>query len=450
MRSAVALNAGGMVDSRARSDAAASARAAGLLSIVGLGVGAANLLFNVIVARFGGVDAYGGASVLLAMVTGAGFLALGLQYAMARQAAMRAVDLHMVRRIMIRRAGRWSIVVLAALAAAPALSSFLHLTSVLPAVTAVVLIAVVIVSAVPMGILIGQRRFGAVALLMAVPAMVRLALIVPLGHMRDIVLGALVASAVPLLAMLTAALVIVGRTRNGDGTEPGAVRVVDTATGQGIVSDGVVGAVLATTIWATWSLPMVFGRHALQPSEASNLSAAQLIAGGVILVTGSVVTAFFPSIVRGRARGTVLIGFLATIGLALAGDAVLVGLLPELAPKLYGTKFSTPASLMAALSVSLLAVTTANYLLWVTRALQRLLLPTAVGCALAVLVEMTLGALWHPGAVVLAFEPAVAVLIGLGAGCIAALAPSLSRPGNIAMLAAPAEPGGTSRPRAGR
>ena len=59
--------------------------------------------------------------------------------------------------------------------------------------------------------------------------------------------------------------------------------------------------------------------------------------------------------------------------------AVLVGLVPELAPRLYGTKFSTPASLMAALSFSLLAVTTANYLLWVARALQRLLLPTAVG-----------------------------------------------------------------------
>src|SRR5207302_853968 len=125
------------------------------------------------------------------------------------------------------------------------------------------------------------------------------------------------------------------------------------------VSDGIVGAVLATSIWATWSLPMVFARHDLRPSEASDLSAAQLVAGGVILVTGSVVTAFFPSIVRGRARGTVLTGLLATVGLALAGAAVLIGLLPEIAPRLYGTTFSTPASLMAALGVSLLAVTTA-------------------------------------------------------------------------------------------
>jgi hypothetical protein len=420
------------------------------LSVVGLGAGAANLLFNVIVARYGGVDAYGGASVLLAMVTGAGFLALGLQFAMARQAATRAMDLHTVRRIIVRRAGWWSIMALAALAAAPVISSFLHLSGMLPAMTAVVLVAVVIVTAVPTGILIGQRRFGAVAVLMALPAVVRLALIVPLAHTHDIVLGALVASAVPLLATLTAALVIVGRTGKRDGTDLGAVRAVDIPAGRGIVSDGVAGAVLATAIWATWSLPMVFGRHDLRPSEASDLSAAQLIAGGVILVTGSVVTALFPSIVRGRARGAVLTGLLATVGLALAGAAVLVGLVPELAPRLYGTKFSTPASLMAALSFSLLAVTTANYLLWVARALQRLLLPTAVGCALAVLVEMTLGALWHPGAVVLAFEPGVAVLVGLGAGCTAALAPSLSRSRSIVMPASPAQRGGISHPRASR
>src|SRR5437016_1191629 len=62
-------------------------RAAGLLTIAGIGVGAANLLFNVLVARSGGVAAYGGTGALLAFGTGAGFLALGLQYGVARRIA---------------------------------------------------------------------------------------------------------------------------------------------------------------------------------------------------------------------------------------------------------------------------------------------------------------------------------------------------------------------------
>lgn len=450
MRSAVALNVGETVDSGARSETAATTWVAGLLTIVGLGVGAANLLFNVVVARYGGVAAYGGASVLLAMVTGAGFLALGLQYAMARHAATRGMDLRMVWRTMVRRAWRWGMIAFAALAVAPAISSFLHLTSVLPAVTAVLLVAVVIVTAVPTGVLIGQRRFGAVALLMALPAVVRLALVFPLGRMHDVVLGALLASAVPLLAALIAAWVLVYRAGTRADTAAASDRAIDASAGQGIVSDGIVGAVLATTIWATWSLPLLFGRHDLRPSEASDLSAAQLVAGGVVFVTGSVVTAFFPSIVRGRARGTVLTGLLATVTLALAGGGVLVGLLPELAPRLYGTRFATPASLMAALSVSLLAVTTANYLLWVARALQRLLLPTAVGCALALVVETGLGAVWHPGAIVLAVEPGVALLVGLGAACTAALLLSPSRSRRLVMSAPATEHGGISHPRASR
>lgn len=429
MSSAVALTAVEDTEAEyARAETASATRAAGLLTVAGLAVGAANLLFNVVVARSGGIAAYGGIGALLALVTGGGFLAVGLQYAVARRAATTPAEPRVLLRSVARRAAPWSVTGLVAIAAAPAIASFLHLASALPAMTAVALIGVGLALAVPVGILIGHRRFGAVALVMLLPAIVRLVLAAPLGHLGDPILGALVASGVPMFAAFIGAVLLIFRSTARPNTPAPLHTVSEGDPGRGVVADGIVGALLATTIWTVWSLPLAFGRHHLGPSQASDLAVAQLVAGGVILVAGTVVTAFFPSIVRGRTTSTLFAGLLVTLALALAGAAVMVVLLPELTPRFYGAEFATPASLVAALSASLLAVAVANYLLWAARALQRLLVPTSVGCGLALLVEVGLGAGWHPAATILALEPGLALLLGLGAGGATALAQRLRRP----------------------
>ena len=407
----------------ARAEVVDATRATALLGVVSLGVSLGNLLFNVVVARSGGVSAYGGTGSLLALGTGSGFLALGVQYAVARRAATTDETPRELLGSLAKLAGPWCALALVAIAGAPVLSSFLRLSSELPVVATVMLAGIFIATAAPMGVLIGRRRFRAVALLMAMSTVLRLALAAPFGHLSDPVLGALLASVVPAAIWLLAATYMAIR-------EPGIRAAAENVGAQSrsvamsLVVEGVTGTGLATIVWSIWTLPLIIARHALGPDQASDLAAAQLSAGGVILVAGVAVTAFFPGIARHRSARMVLTGLLVSFLLALAGAGAMVAMLPGLTPRLYGSGFAAPVPLVLALGTSLVAVTIANYLLWVTRALQSCLLPTALGVALALTVEVGLALVWAPGATVLALEPALAVTSGVALGAATALAGS--------------------------
>lgn len=400
-------------------EAKAATRAAGLLAAVGIGVGMANLAFNVLVARAGGAVAYGGIGALLTLGTGGSFLASGLQYAVARRAATSHQSGRHLLASVARRVAPWVGGSLLATPCAPALSSLLHIGDARPALLSILLFAAVIAGAAPMGVLIGRRRFRALALVTAVSAVVRLTLTIPLSGMRDPTLSALVASLLAVGVGLVAATFLaigVSPTRRA-WLAPGAPPIAADA-GSGVMADGLLSGLLAGLVWAVGSSPILFGQHFLPRTVASNLAALELMASGGTLVIGAVTTAFFSAIARRRDRGIIAVGLVVTLVLALSGGGAMVVAVPVMMPRLYGAAFASTSSLVLAVAFTMVLVAMSNYLLWVCRARQRELLWTASACVLALCLEAMLGAVWHSSVVVLGLEPGIALLGGM-AGALA-------------------------------
>jgi O-antigen/teichoic acid export membrane protein len=386
--------------------------------LAGVVTGFSNLTFNILVARTGGVEAYGGMGALLVFGTMGTLLAVGLQYAVARRAALSSGRARGLLYIGLRGALPWTGIAAIGMVAAAPLASYLHLPGVLPIVLAFLLFLTVVVLAVPTGVLIGQRRFGAVAMVMLAPAFLRIMLAIPLTRHHDPIAGALTASLLPMVAAVSLAIVLALRSRPSKAVPAASDTLHDRL--DGVAADGVAGAFLAAAIWAVWSLPLLFGRHGLSAVAASALTAAELIASGIVLVAGSIATALFPSIARRRSGTAVVVGLIASIIVAFVGTTLLVTLGPTLLPRLYGPRFTTSVPLLCALSASLLLVVAANYLLWAVRALQRLALATTAAAATALSIQLGLGVLWHSSATLLALEPALAIAGGLFAGALIA------------------------------
>ena len=106
-----------------------AARAAGLLAATGFVTGVSNFAFNVLVARSGGVDSFGGTAALLSLVTIAGFIASGVQYAMARRAATwDGAPRHLIA-ASVRLMWPWAVCVLAACASVRQLAGYLGVST---------------------------------------------------------------------------------------------------------------------------------------------------------------------------------------------------------------------------------------------------------------------------------------------------------------------------------
>ena len=184
------------------------------------------------------------------------------------------------------------------------------------------------------------------------------------------------------------------------------------------------GSVLAGALWATWSLPLAYGRHALDAQAAGDFAAIQLVAGGLVLVLSPLTMAFFPTIARYRDRRTISAGLAATVGIGLAG-ALTLGLVgPWLIARLYGPDFVTSAPLALAMGVSALAVATASYCVWAARALLSHPRALVSGAVTAIAVEVALGLAVQGSPAWLAASPTLAVAAGAATVAIGVAASS--------------------------
>jgi hypothetical protein len=385
---------------------------AGVLLVAAGGVtGVLNLLFNVVVARGGGVSAYGAIGPLLMLGTVAGLLATGLQYGVARVAVLAPKPAPDLVRMAFRSVLPWVLPTLILALLAWPIAGFLHLSSPLPVLVVILLAAVSVAGAAVAGLLIGLRRFRVIAGLGVGFAVLRLGLGFLVGHGGAAVDGSVLVSVVPVLGSLLLGLVILLFVRKP--TDPADVAPPGVDSG-GIQSTGFVGALIAAGLWIIWGVPLLFSRHALNSVAAGDFAASQLLAGGIIWGTAPLVTAFYPTIVRHRHGSPILIGALGTLGVALVGLLILTAVGPLLTTKLYGGHFSGSRGMFLVLGVSAAATACATFACWAALARRRAMRLTPAILGLALLLELGWdGLLGHSG-IVLAAGPVLALTVSGG------------------------------------
>jgi O-antigen/teichoic acid export membrane protein len=433
-----------------QADVVQSRRATALIFGVTLLNALGNVVFHALVARHAGTSGYGTVATLLSFGTVSLVVAAGIQYAVARRTAQPGATAHGELARGGRALGPWlALSVLLALAAGPA-ASYLHLKQDDAVVFAVAYFAANIVQAVPLGVLIGQRRFRSWALVVIVAVGCRLVLLAALGSNGSSDTGAIVASALSTVfsALFAASWILVrGRSQSiwKRGTSaatvgPAGVRgdlAPDpsmTAPGNGrsdvgaLAREGIGGAILGAGLWVVWILPLVFARHYLPSGAAGRFGAAQFVASGVLYLVGAVTTAFFPSVAQHRSGRSVAAGAGLAASLSLACVVVLVLVGPPVLTHLYGADFLVSRQLMLVLGLSATSIALGTFGLWISRALQPTLLPPALMLSAALLAECLQGVWWHGGTVPLAAGPAVAAGVAVVVGItMSAFAPLRSR-----------------------
>ncbi len=398
------------------------AASAGMLLVVSGGVaGVLNLVFNVVVARGGGVSAYGAIGPLLMLGTVAGLLATGLQYGVARVAALAPRPAPDLVRMAFRSVLPWALATLVLALLAWPIAEFLHLSSPLPVLIVTVLAAVSVASAAVSGLLVGLRRFRVIAGLMVGFGALRLGLGFLVGHGGAAVDGSVLVSIVPVLgSMLLGLTILLSSPRSIDqagsaaqGTRPG-----------GIQRTGIVGALIAGGLWTIWGVPLLFSRHLLSSAESGDFAASQLLAGGIIWVTAPLVTAFYPTIVRHRHRSPIFVGAVGTLGVALVGLIILTAVGPLLISELYGSHFSGSRGLFLVLAFSATATACATFACWAALARRRAMRLTLAFLGSALLMELGWDGVFGHTATLLAAGPVLALTLGV---CVTAVTALVSR-----------------------
>lgn len=371
-----------------------------------LASGGLNLLFNLVLARLSGRTQYGGVAALLACTTVASFLALGTQYAVARRivTARDGVTDHL--RTGFLSLAPWLLVTVAFVSSAPLIASYLEIAGALPVALAALLCFAVIAAAVPCGALIGASRLNAYAVTLCVTAVLRLVFGTVLAWTIGPFTGALLGSVIGVAAGAGFATALCRRDGNprhrhdGDRWAESAVR---------LGRDGMSGALLSGTVWATWCLPLLFGRHFLQASQSGDLAVLQLMVSGLIYAAGGLVPVFYVRLARRAEDSLQLAGVAATLMVVVVGTGVIELAAPRLTTVLYGTSFAGIGGLTLALGCSAAASAGLTYMVWTLRAVGTQVLPL-VGLVLGGLAtEGVFGTLWHASASTLAIEPSIAM-----------------------------------------
>ncbi len=382
-----------------------------LLVAAGGLAGILNLLFNVVVARGGGVSAYGAIGPLLMLGTVAGVVATGLQYGVARVAAPTPGPTPQLVRMAFRAVLPWVLPTGILAGLAWPIAGFLHLSSPLPVLIVSLLAAVSVAGAAVAGLLIGLRRFRVIAALGVGFAVLRLGLGFLVGHGDSAVDRSVLVSLIPVLGSLLFGLAILLHSRRPSGPSGVAVRPFKR---DGIQLTGLVEALTAGGLWTIWGMPLLFSRHALNSVAAGDFAASQLLAGGIIWVTAPLVTAFYPTIVRHRHRSPILVGALGTLGVALVGLLILTAAGPLLIGKLYGGYFGGSRGLFLVLAVSATATACGTFACWAALALRQAMRLMLAFVAFAIVLELGWDSLIAHTGPVLAAGPVVALTLSGG------------------------------------
>lgn len=386
--------------------------ASGLLLSAGLVGGVGNLVFNLVVARGGGAATYGAVGSLLGLATVAGFFALGAQYAVAHLAAVEGPGARLLGPA-FRGVSPWLLICLVILVGAGPLTSYLHLGSVGPVLLTVVLLVGTVVASAPAGILVGRSQFRAVAIIGIGSAVVRLLLGIWLGHGPGTVVGALLASVGSIsLAFLVRVGWVIWTQRGVTRVATPEAKAGEAPVERGLMGRGALGALIAGGLWGIWALPVLAARHRLDSHQSGEFAAAQLLAGGIIWVTAPLVTAFYPTLARGRNQQAVVVGTAATAVVAAVGMLGLGVVGPFLIPRVYGAGFHPSGLLLFDLGASAAVIAVMSFVCWSAVARRRIVWPVVFGLGGGMVAVLVLCAAWARSPIEMAACPAMAMLMG--------------------------------------
>ena len=396
-----------------------AAKAAGILTAAGLAAGVSNFGFNVIIARASGAARYGAIGTLVAIVTVAGFLALAAGYAVARRAAISDLSPRNVLVRATRSMGPWFVCLVPVLIALRPIADFLHLAGTAPVLMAVGTVAAMLAGSLASGVLLGHGHFRLIAALTLGNAIVRLLLGAALPRILEATDAALLATLIPVALVNAIAILLVLRLQRPARPSPAPPDpLIERDIGKHLSRESFGGAVGSMALWAVWVVPLVMATHDLARVESGRFAAAQVLASAILLVVAPVTTAFFPTIARHRDRNAMLVGAVATAGLALVCAAGLALLGPWLTTRIYGAGFAASRALLTEFGLSAIAVAVATFALWAARARDGRNTRVTVIAIAALAVEGVLGGLLHPSAQVLAASPVITLLAATAAGYV--------------------------------
>jgi O-antigen/teichoic acid export membrane protein len=307
-------------------------------------VNVTNFGFQVVVSHALGTDEYGGLSALLVLVVVLGVPLGALQLAAAH--AQATAEPGAPARDMLRRT---TLVALGAFALAAALSplieSFLHLGSLAPVLLTAAWLPLAMIGMVPAGMLIGQRRFVALAvgtfLGGGLTRLVAALVLAPTMKTNGGVLATVVAQGVSTGIFLWA----VRRQLVGG---PGSLHLSST---QGILSLAAMGGLALAT-----GVDTMLAQHVMPGEDASIYSAAAVAGRMALFAPAAVALIVFPRFVTARQEdqpdGRLLWGSLgAVLALGLAAVAVLTAAPHLVVRVLFGPEFTASANEVPLLAI---------------------------------------------------------------------------------------------------
>jgi O-antigen/teichoic acid export membrane protein len=330
-------------------------RGQGLLLVGALTVmNASNFVFHLVISRQLGPSEYGALGALLGLVLVLTVPAGALQVVITREvAARRSAEAKVILPVaagpLLGGAVLWGVGGAAAMAAAsPLLRSFLHLPSL---GTALILSAYVVpmaIGIVPKAVLLGQMRFGLVALGTVVGGVVRLGLGVALVSAGAGVNGAIAATV--LAAAVEAAVLLPGlrsALEDAADVEPLRARWSDTS----VALTAMVG------FWMLTGVGTLLARHHLPRVDSGFYAAAWTAATAAMFLPGAISLVAFPSFVAPGVSvpkvRSALAGSLAVVAVLSFGLAAVLVVGPDLAIRiLFGSDYTPSTTIVGVLALA--------------------------------------------------------------------------------------------------
>ena len=384
-----------------------------LLVVFGL-LNASNYAFHVVVSRLLGPSEYGALAALLAVILVLSVPFAVLQTALAnRTATLRAHGReHEVAGLAADALKTvlpfaWAAGLVVLVVGTPLLSIFLHI-GIAPAM----LLAPFVVASVPLsvgyGVLQGQLRFKALAMLILVGVALRFVFGVTLVSVGLGVSGALLGTVLATALTVPLAVYVIRVDRVA---WRGARRIL-----HALRADAGTALYGLTTFWVLAEVDVALARHYLSADDAGFYSSAGLMARAPLFIAAAVGVVAFPRFVAGRTNEESLRRWLRVSVAATAGiGALCVGGLTLLRDPLisiaFGRSFLPGADLLPVLATAMACLAVVSVLVYFHIAVgSRAYVITAAGVA----VEIVLIALFHDsGQEIAAVALAVGFLVAL-------------------------------------
>ena len=322
--------------------------------VVGLTVfNASNYLFHVAVSRLLGPADYGALVALLALVLVISVVGGVLQAAVAKKVAVlraegRPAEVAAIAAGMLKAVFAFGLPAsLIFLLLSPALAGFLHTGVGAPALLAPFILFTVL-TAIPFGVLQGQLRFTALAGVLLVGVIVRLAVGIPLAATNFGTEGAVFASVVAAAASLWVGVRLLRLPRPSWGPARWSLRVMWTDLRLSLLG--------VATFHVLSVVDDILARHYLAPQAAGLYSSGWILASSILFLPGAIAILALPRFAETAGRGdarrwmhTAVLGVAAVVVVAVP---VVIALRHQLIALAFGNRYGGAAAFVPALAIA--------------------------------------------------------------------------------------------------